>query len=107
MDGQLISSERRRCGFTQSQLARMLSVTSATIRRWELGQFEPDASNIVKLADIFGCSTDYLLGVSDKRTPWAYLATIAQIQQNKRKQNKANSYAIGKRDLNQSDWSHA
>jgi transcriptional regulator with XRE-family HTH domain len=35
---------------------------------WELGKSMPDAATICKLAAFFGCSSDYLLGISDFKT---------------------------------------
>ncbi|EMZ42673.1 MULTISPECIES: helix-turn-helix domain-containing protein [Atopobium] len=81
MEGRLIASERVRIGLTQGQLAQLVSVTPATVSRWELGKFEPYGSNIAKLADIFGCSTDYLLGLSDERKPLARVSTTCTTPQ--------------------------
>lgn len=63
-----IASERVLKGFTQEQLAEELGVTRATVNRWETGANVPDVATIVKLADLFCCSTDYLLGRTMERT---------------------------------------
>lgn len=36
---------------------------------WETGDRSPDPETINKLADFFGCSTDYLYGRTDDPTP--------------------------------------
>lgn len=64
-----IASERYRIGATQEQLAKMLGVATNTVANWETGRFEPTGSNLKKMASIFGCSIDYLLGVTDERLP--------------------------------------
>lgn len=63
-----IKSERAQLGITQYELARMLTVDNTTLCSWEKGKTSPNATQITKMADeIFGCSTDWLLGLSDTR----------------------------------------
>ena len=50
---------------SQEQLAKSLGFKANTISNWERGTREPDVQTIKKLADIFGVSTDYLLGYKD------------------------------------------
>lgn len=52
---------RKKSGFSQEQLAEKLSVTRQAISKWESGHGSPDIANIIKLSEIFGVSTDYLL----------------------------------------------
>lgn len=61
--GENIRIMRRRCGFTQEELAARLSVTPQAVSKWENGGGLPDLSLIVPLAQIFGVTTDSLLGV--------------------------------------------
>ncbi len=49
-------------GYTQQTIATLLNTTQQTVSRWLNGQNEPDLTNLYKLADIFNCSVDYLLG---------------------------------------------
>lgn len=46
-------------------LATAIGVSDAAISNWENGINEPKASYLVRLADYFGCTTDYLLGRED------------------------------------------
>lgn len=62
-----ITSERVRSGLTQNQLAEQLSVSSSTVYRWETGGALPGGDILVKMRKLFGCTTDYLLGLSDER----------------------------------------
>lgn len=62
--GENIRIMRRKCGFTQEELASMLSVTPQAISKWENGNGTPDISQLVPLAQIFGITTDSLLGVA-------------------------------------------
>lgn len=51
--------------FSQSQLARRIGVSQKAVDYWELGTNEPKASYIVKLAELFEVSADFLLGIDD------------------------------------------
>lgn len=57
---------RRGANLTQSELAQVLGVTSATVGKYERGDLEPNNEIILKLADYFHCTTDYLLGRTNK-----------------------------------------
>lgn len=46
---------------TQHKLAELLGVSSQTILNWENGIFEPKIRQLIKLADIFNVSVDYLI----------------------------------------------
>ncbi|MBQ7943647.1 MAG: helix-turn-helix transcriptional regulator [Lachnospiraceae bacterium] len=61
--GENIKIMRRKCGFTQEELASRLAVTPQAISKWENGNGTPDISQLVPLAQIFGITTDSLLGV--------------------------------------------
>lgn len=44
---------------TQEQVADALGVSRATYIKWERYETYPDAKQLVKLADVFGCSLDH------------------------------------------------
>ena len=50
---------------TQKQLANALNVDESTVRKWEIGKSETSFSMLIKLADFFDVSIDYLLGRKD------------------------------------------
>lgn len=52
---------RKKNGYSQEELAEMVGVSRQSISKWEGAQSVPDLNRIIKLADIFGVSTDYLL----------------------------------------------
>ncbi len=56
---------RKEKQLSQAMLARQLGVSSAVICYWETDRSEPTAVNIVKLAEFFDVSADYLLGLTD------------------------------------------
>ena len=56
-------------GMQQADLARELKVSRVSISRYETGERDPDLATILRLCDIFGCTTDYLLGRSPVASP--------------------------------------
>ena len=54
---------------TQQQIADVLNMHRSVYRRYESGQRETPAWVVVKLADYYHVSTDYLLGRTDDPTP--------------------------------------
>lgn len=54
---------------TQTELAKAVNVTQRNISFYETGTNEPDIKTIIALAKFFNVSTDYILGLSDKRKP--------------------------------------
>lgn len=63
-----IRSERSRIDLTQSGLGKRLGVDASTIGRWEKEGSDIPSGKAVEMAKIFGCSTDYLFGLSNERT---------------------------------------
>jgi len=47
---------------TQRQVADVLGITQPSYIRYENGKSEPTLENLVKLADLFDVSIDYLCG---------------------------------------------
>lgn len=52
--------------FSQNQLSQNTKLSQANISRWETGEREPSIKAVILLADFFGVTTDYLLGVTDE-----------------------------------------
>lgn len=50
---------------SQRELADAISVTQASISRWEKNQLSISGANLIKLATYFKVSTDELLGIED------------------------------------------
>lgn len=59
---------RENTGMTQADVARKLSVTRSSVNAWELGISVPSTALLVELAQLFGVSTDYLLGIDSTST---------------------------------------
>jgi transcriptional regulator with XRE-family HTH domain len=54
----------------QEVLARELNVTQSAYSRYETGAREVPHTVIIRLADYYNTSTDYLLGITDERTAY-------------------------------------
>ncbi|MCL2062396.1 MAG: helix-turn-helix domain-containing protein [Firmicutes bacterium] len=60
--GETIKDLREEKDISMRQLAKNLEVDIKTVWTWENGVKDPSAINIVKLADYFGVTTDYIFG---------------------------------------------
>lgn len=56
-----IKMMRYSMGKTQKQIANDIGLEQGMYANWETGRKMPSAENLVKLADYFRCSIDYLL----------------------------------------------
>lgn len=52
---------RKKNGWSQEDVAERLSVSRQTISKWEGAQSVPDMNRLLKISEVFGVSTDYLL----------------------------------------------
>ena len=62
----IIKDLRTQAGFTQSDLAKKLSITRSSVNAWEMGFSAPSIPLIVELSKLFHVTTDYLLGLEKK-----------------------------------------
>lgn len=67
MLGERIKSLRGEKHITQQQLADYLAVGKSTIGMWENEKREPDIETLVKIAEYFCVSIDYLAGKTDQK----------------------------------------
>lgn len=70
MFSERLKSERKAKKWTQQQLADKLHIARSNISNWEANNNGISTELLQSLADLFGCSTDYLLGKTDKRTTY-------------------------------------
>ena len=54
-------------GLTQTQIAKMLGMSQTGYSKYETGENDIPTAILIKLAQFYGVSTDYLLGVTDKK----------------------------------------
>lgn len=88
---------------SQQKLAMLLNVSQTMISRYELEQAYPDVEMLIKLAQHFGVSVDYLIGLSESKLPYTKSNLSEQEQQmlflfkrlSKTQKEKAVSYIEG------------
>ena len=52
---------------SQVDLAKRLNVTKQSVSNWENDNIQPSIEMLVKLSQVFAVSTDYMLGLQDRR----------------------------------------
>lgn len=65
--GDRLRYERENKDLTQQQLGDLIGVAKQTISVYENGTKFPTIQTLMKIADVFDCSIDYLLGRTDNR----------------------------------------
>lgn len=66
MFGENLRKARMQCGLTQENVARTLDVTLRAYQNYESGKREPNFDTVVKLARLYGVSTDFLFGLDEE-----------------------------------------
>lgn len=67
MLGQNLKNLRKYYGYKREYVAELMGLSYYAIREYEQGKREPNISNLIKLADIYNCSIDELVGRNAKR----------------------------------------
>lgn len=67
--GNKISTLRKGMSMTQPMLAEKMNVSQSTVTSWENDRRNVGNDDLVKLADLFNVSTDYLLGKTTIKEP--------------------------------------
>lgn len=57
-----IKVARIKAGYTQQEIADKLGVAKNTVSRWETGERSLTVENLIKLADLYKTSIDFLVG---------------------------------------------
>lgn len=66
--GLRLKSLRQERGWTQKRVAQRIGGTASIVSAYENGIRQPSYEALVKLARLYGVSSDYLLGISGRRT---------------------------------------
>ncbi len=69
MLGNRIRERREHKSLLQKDVANYIGISQQAVARWEKGETEPDSETLVKLAELFECSVDYLVGRTDDPRP--------------------------------------
>lgn len=52
-------------GWSQVELANRLQISKQTVSNWENDNIQPSVDMLLRLAQVFGVTTDYLLGLEN------------------------------------------
>ena len=63
MIAERIKALREANHMTQSELAKILELTRASVNAWEMGTAVPSTQYVIRLAKLFGVTADYILGM--------------------------------------------
>jgi len=53
--------QRLKAGMTMEEASAAMKVSRTTLGNWENGKKQPVAKNIIKMSEVYGCTTDELL----------------------------------------------
>lgn len=67
--GERIKAKRKQSKLTQTELGKLVNVSSQVISNWERGYSEPNHDDVARLAIELDCSTEYLHGISSGKPP--------------------------------------
>ena len=65
-----IRNLREDADLSQEKLARLLHINQATYSRYETGDLEIPVSSLIKLAEFYSTSVDYLVNLTDSMEPY-------------------------------------
>ncbi|MDL2288656.1 helix-turn-helix domain-containing protein [Oscillospiraceae bacterium OttesenSCG-928-F05] len=68
-DGKRLAGLREDSDMKQYELAAILGIKSTTLSKYETGTAHPSIHTIIKIAEHFDVSVDYLLGYTDQPHP--------------------------------------
>ncbi|MBR1749489.1 MAG: helix-turn-helix transcriptional regulator [Ruminococcus sp.] len=68
MFSERIKQLRLSLGINQVEFGRRLGVSKQCISNWENGNIQPSIDMLIKISRSFKVSSDFLLGLDDKRT---------------------------------------
>jgi len=57
---------RESAGMSQKQVAIEMKVSAPTVSDWEAGKIFPNAEKLSRLSNLYKCSSDYLLGLTNE-----------------------------------------
>lgn len=64
----IIEAERIKRNISKDEFSQLLGVTRRTVTNWQNGRTELPISKLIKLSNMWNCSTDYLLGLTSDKT---------------------------------------
>ena len=90
--GRKIALLRKQNGWSQEELAEKCNVSRQSVSKWESTTSVPDLDKILKLSEIFGVSTDYLLKDEKDETGIEYTDEVSGTHIRRITLDEANAY---------------
>ena len=78
--GVILKQLRKNRGMTQSEVGKHVGLSKAVVSKYENGLGYPSFDVLIRIADFFGVTTDFLLGVSRRKTIDVSHLTESQIE---------------------------
>ena len=69
MFSERLKALRKASGLTQIEFSKLFSISAGTIAMWETGKRHPDSETLIRIAQHFNVTTDYLLGFDSNLRP--------------------------------------
>lgn len=106
--GARIKSLRQEKKLTQENLALLLGLNNkSSISQYENGSIVPSDKIKLKLCDIFNCSIEYLMGISDDRIELDYDEWERQAEENDKKYTSVVEHNSKNNDKNEQNFRYA
>ena len=80
MIGTRLKELRLQSRMTQDELAKIVEVSPSTIQKWEGDIADPNTKTLIKIAETFNCSLDYLFGFKDEKKTTETFLLIEKVQ---------------------------
>ena len=96
--GEKLQELRRKAGMSQDTLSEKLEVSRQAVSKWERDETMPETEKVVRIAQLFGVSIDYLLladPVQENPQPQAQQRTYTKQNDHYRTQIRRHGYKIG------------
>ena len=77
--GEILKNLRKSCNLTQKELGAKIGLSKAVVSKYENGIGYPTYDVLIRIAQYFGVTTDYLLGVPSGKTVDVSTLTDSQI----------------------------
>ena len=78
--GIILKELRKSHNLTQTELGLRVGLSKAVVSKYETGMGYPTFDVLIRIADYFGVTTDYLLGVSNGKTIDVSSLTETQVE---------------------------
>ena len=92
--GEKLQDLRRRAGMSQDTLAEKLEVSRQAVSKWERDETMPETEKVIRIAQLFGVSTDYLL-LPTQENPQPKASTYSNRNDHIRSQIRRHGYKAG------------